>query len=114
MKLTIKVSPKLNLDGSTKYVKNHISNGVNAMANELMRIAEPLTPKKRSDLRKDRVKTLSGMTATITWRRQYAAVQEAGRRRGARPFTKYTTPGTGAHFARKAKNQVEKRKKEFF
>ncbi len=114
MKISIRVSPRLNLDSTTKNVKNRVANGVNNMANELMRIADPLTPKKKGNLRKNRTKTLSGTTATITWRQPYAAVQEAGRRRGARPFSKYTTPGTSAHFVQKAKEQIEKRKEEFF
>jgi hypothetical protein len=38
--------------------------------------------------------------------KEYSAVQEQGARRGARPFTKYTTPGTGKGWFRGAVDGV--------
>ena len=70
------------------------------------------TPKKYGLLRNDVTKTVTGKIGKIVWGRKYAAAQEAGtitikKDGGAVPpgtyvFRKYTTPGTGAHFAENA------------
>ncbi len=81
-------------------------NGVSKLANEVMVVATPLTPRKHGKLRQNRRKDSIMNGVSVSWLVGYAAVQEAGRRRGARPFTRYTTPGTGAKFVEKAIESV--------
>ena len=64
------------------------------------------TPKKMGNLRKNLRKSVSGKKGTITWSSSYAAYQERGYTSG--PVRKYTTAGTGAHFARNAVRKVGK------
>ena len=40
---------------------------------------------------------------------RYAAVQELGKRKGAKKFTHYTTPGTGPRYLKKAGDAVAKK-----
>lgn len=68
------------------------------VAGELLNESTPRTPFKDGELRgKRRVRPLS-KGAEVQWLAGHAAVQEAGRRAGARPFTNYTTAGTGSGF----------------
>jgi hypothetical protein len=75
------------------------------MLDGIDRTAFPKTPMRKGELRKDTRKSVSGSKGTITWSERYAAVQEAGSRKGVR-FTHYTTAGTGPHFAEDAVNKV--------
>lgn len=71
--------------------------------------AKPFTPKKDGFLNKDILKTVVGLHGTIEWRKGYATYQERGMRAdGSRRVKRYTTPGTGPHFAENAvKRAVE-------
>jgi hypothetical protein len=60
------------------------------------RKAEAKTPKRKGDLRRNKLKQVLGTQATITWKQDYAAAQEDRQHRN------YSTPGTGAHFAENA------------
>jgi hypothetical protein len=81
------------------------------MADEIVKISEPLTPMsgknnkvkrsikgQRGSLRRNVVKRVNGLKGRITWEMNYAAAQEAGTTRGY-PIKNYTTPGTGSKFA---------------
>lgn len=72
------------------------------------------TPLKTGQLRGD---TRARRSGRFKWRvearKEYAAVQELGFRRGARPFTHYTTPGTGRGWFRAAVNATINRKEAF-
>ena len=59
-------------------------------------ISEPKTPKKSGRLRMDVVKQVLGLAAKVVWGKKYGVYQETKR------FKKYTTPGTGPHFAENA------------
>ena len=75
------------------------NNALNAAANDLMSGSLRTTPMKTGKLRANRKKNVLGIgKIQVIWSSAYAAVQEAGIRRGARAFRHYTTPGTGAHF----------------
>ena len=91
-----------------------IINGVNRMATEIMSSSLARTPMKTGALRRNRSKSVDGMQATVTWQQPYAAVQEAGHRRGARPFRKYTTPGTGKDFVRNALSKISSDPTRYF
>jgi Minor capsid protein len=67
--------------------------------------ANPKTPKKEGRLRGDVLKSVLGLSGTITWSKKYAQAQEAGIVRGSR-VRHYTTPGTGPHFAEDAVKKV--------
>lgn len=45
--------------------------------------------------------------------KEYSAVQELGRRRGARPFANYTTPGTSSGWFHRAVNAVVRNKDKY-
>lgn len=62
------------------------------------------TPKLSGELRKNLRKAVSGNRARITWASDYAWYQERGFTSG--PVRRYTTPGTGAHFAQNAVKTV--------
>lgn len=73
----------------------------------LVETAEPRTPKDKGNLRRDTLKQVLGLKASVRWRKEYAAYQEAGKRfDGSRVVKNYTTPGTGAHFAENAAKQI--------
>lgn len=72
------------------------------------------TPRKTGKLRQmTQVKEIGATTAQVLWARGYAAVQNTGKRAGARPFRKYTTPGTGPGFVEVGVAYAKKRVKEF-
>lgn len=66
------------------------------------------TPKLTGQLRADIKKSVTGNRGKITWGKRYAAYQERGYTSGK--VRRYTTPGTGAHFA---ENAVKKESGEF-
>lgn len=70
------------------------------MLDAIDRISTPNTPQDVGDLRKNKLKQVLGLHATIQWRQEYAAAQED------RQFRNYTTPGTGPHYAENAVKQV--------
>lgn len=91
----------------TVSVEQNISQKANVflrlMAEEIVNISEPKTPKKLGNLRRDVIKSVLALKATIAWRKKYASVQEE------KQFRNYTTPGTGPHYARNAVNEAIKR-----
>lgn len=62
--------------------------------------ANPRTPKREGNLRKDILKTVVGTKGSIKWQKNYAYFQEA------KQHGRYTTPGTGPHYAENAVRQV--------
>lgn len=87
---------------------------------EMINISTPNTPKSASsdasgkkasgNLRRDLLKQVLGLQAKIKWRKKYATYQERGKRAdGTRVVKKYTTPGTGPHFAENAAKELPKR-----
>ena len=65
------------------------------MADEVVNISTPITPKKSGRLRMDVVKQVLGLKGKIMWGKKYGIHQET------KQFINYTTPGTGPHFAQK-------------
>ncbi len=66
------------------------------MAEEIVKDAEPKTPKKTGRMRMDVLKQVLGLNGKIKWGKNYAVYQET------KQFKNYTTPGTGPHFAKNA------------
>ena len=62
------------------------------------------TPKDQGELRKNLRKRVLGLKGEIVWRSKYAVAQERGYTTG--PVRRYTTPGTGPHFAENAVRKV--------
>jgi hypothetical protein len=69
-------------------------------AEQVVREAEPNTPKKTGDLRNRVVKSVLGLKGKIQWQTNYAIYQEK------KKFKNYTTAGTGPNFARNAVEAV--------
>lgn len=78
------------------------------MLDDIDRVANPVTPKKEGNLRRDLFKSVQGLRGTIKWQKGYAAVQEK------KQFKNYTTPGTGPHYAENAVKKVTARSQEYF
>ena len=70
------------------------------MADEIVNIADPVTPKKTGDLRRTVLRQVLGTNGKVVWTRGYAAIQET------KQFKHYTTPGTGPHYAEDAVNDA--------
>lgn len=66
------------------------------MTDEIQALANPRTPKDKGDLRRNILKTVSGLNGQIKWAQKYASIQEG------RKFARYTTSGTGPHYAENA------------
>lgn len=69
------------------------------MAETIVNIAQPRTPMDKGNLRRDVVKSVLGLSGKIKWGKNYAAIQET------KQHKRYTTAGTGPHYARNAVNE---------
>lgn len=67
---------------------------------EIVRMSTPITPMKTGALRRDVLKEVLGLKGKVEWRKPYAAIQEV------KQFKRYTTSGTGPHFAEKAAREI--------
>lgn len=70
--------------------------------------SEPHTPKRLGDLRNNKLKQVLGLSAVIQWRQKYAAIQEDDQHH------RYTTPGTGPHYAENAVKRVVQTSAQYF
>lgn len=90
----------VNITDNTPQIKSDIAQKASIFlrlaADAVMDIAEPNTPKKRGNLRRDVVRQVLGLNGKIVWGKNYAKFQET------KQFKNYSTPGTGPHFARNA------------
>lgn len=91
--------------------------GMRQLLEDIHKTSRPITPKLTGDLRGDVRKKVSKLGHTIIgiieWQRPYAWYQERGYTSG--PVKRYTTPGTGAHFAAKSVKKVtSKRASKYF
>jgi len=69
-------------------------------AEEIVRESTKKTPKRLGNLRRDIIKEILGVSGKIVWGKNYAKYQET------KQFKKYTTPGTGPHFAENAVKNI--------
>ena len=88
--------------------------GVINMGGDILRLSTPVTPYKHGDLRVRRRVVPTAKGARVEWLSGHAAVQNRGFRAGARPFTQYTTPGTGPHFVEAGLKAVKSQLREYF
>jgi hypothetical protein len=88
----------------TPQIQNHTrtqtSLALRFMVDDVDRIANPKTPKRFGNLRRDIFKQVIGQKGYIQWRKEYAIYQET------KQYQNYTTPGTGPHFAENAVRKV--------
>lgn len=75
---------------------SRMSLGLRFLSEDVIRRSTPKTPRREGHLRRDYLIQVLGLKATIAWLKRYAATQEDVRHR------RYTTPGTGPHFAANA------------
>lgn len=85
---------------------------IRLMLEAIHRTSTPNTPKKIGLLRADVKKRVTGKSGMIKWGRKYAAYQERGYTSG--PVKRYTTSGTGAHFAENAVRKVARDHRKYF
>lgn len=79
------------------------------LCDTVVNISTPKTPKDKGNLSRDILKQVLGLHGRIEWRKVYASFQEAGvRADGTHRVRKYTTAGTGPHFAENAVNDAIK------
>lgn len=77
------------------------------LCDRVVQISEPKTPRRLGNLRRDVLRQVLGLRGVIDWRKKYAQYQERGMRAdGTRRVRKYTTSGTGPHFAENAIRQA--------
>jgi Minor capsid protein len=95
-------------------VKVKLRKGVINMGGDILRLSTPVTPYKHGDLRVRRRVTPTANGAKVQWLSGHAAVQNLGRRAGARPFKNYTTPGTGPRFVEAGIKAVKSRLRDYF
>lgn len=67
---------------------------------EIVDVSKDNTPMKTGALRRDVLKETLGTKGKVVWTKDYASKQEEIQHK------RYTTPGTGPHFAKNAVNQV--------
>jgi len=75
------------------------------MADEMINISTPKTPKKTGRLRMDIVRSVLGLNGQVKWGKNYAARMEEHQ------FRNYTTPGTGKDYAKNAAKMLPGRTK---
>lgn len=95
--MSVKINAKTGQIKSEILIKSSIF--LRFMAERIVKISEPKTPRKTGRLRMDVVKQVLGLKGEIRWGKDYAIYQEK------KQFTNYTTPGTGPHFAENAVKQ---------
>lgn len=86
-------------------IHRQTSLAIRYMLDRIDATAEPNTPKRLGNLRRDITKQVLGLSGAIVWHKVYAAPQEAGIIRGSR-VQHYTTPRTGPHFAENAVRKI--------
>lgn len=97
---------------ASSLIKGKASLGLRKMADDVVKTARPNTPMKYGDLRNSVVRQVLGLHGTVQWTRNYAQFQERGYSSG--PIRKYTTGGTGAHFAENAVKTVSSNPNRYF
>lgn len=98
------------IENNTARVENQMSTGtglaIRLMLEDIYKDSTPTTPMKSGDLRLKVTRQLEGdKRGVIEWSSAYAQVQEQGyrnSRNGRVYFRKYTTAGTGPHYAKNA------------
>jgi hypothetical protein len=89
-------------------MRRKISLALRFIIEDVDKTSNPNTPKRKGDLRNQKLKQVLGMHASIAWVRSYAGIQET------KQFRNYTTPGTGPNFARDAVEAVISRAEQHF
>lgn len=89
---------------NTPLVKNQIKQKASIflrlMADEMIKISTPGTPKDTGRMRMDIIKQVLGLHGTVVWGKNYSVFQEK------KQYKNYTTPGTGPHFAENAAKKL--------
>lgn len=91
--------------------KQNTSLFIRLMLQAISREADPATPRRQGELRRNKMIAVNGLRGTIEWRSRYAKLQEENP--GGR-FKKYTTGGTGAHFAENAVKKASDNSEKYY
>lgn len=101
---------KIKVTDNTKRIQRDVeiksSIFLRLMADAIIKIANPRTPKDTGRLRADIIRQVLGLKGKIVWGKDYAVYQET------KQFKNYTTPGTGPHFAENSVNDGVKKTSE--
>lgn len=92
--------------------RNKTGLAIRFMLDAIHRESRPKTPMLTGQLRGDVTKKVTGTRGSIKWGKKYAWYQERGYTSGK--VRRYTTSGTGAHFAENAVNSVTKDGRKYF
>lgn len=88
-------------------IDNQFGVALQQIGEDVIRSANPNTPKKTGRLRTSAHLTKEGnKQVSVEWSAPYAEKQEKGISSKGTPIQNYTTPGTGAHFAQNAIDEV--------
>ncbi len=96
-------TPQVNQD-----IKTKASIALRLIASAIIVESTPKTPKRRGDLRQNVLKQVLGLTGKVAWNQDYAIFQES------KQFKRYTTAGTGPHFAENAVAKVVEEAAKYF
>lgn len=92
--------------------ENKVSLALRFGIEDIHRISTENTPRLTGQLRADIRKSATGKVGKIVWGKEYARYQERGYTSGK--VRRYTTPGTGAHFAENAAKKVGDNPEKYF
>lgn len=93
-------------------MKTNVPLALRFIAGAIKSEATPNTPMLAGPLRQNVRINSGGKRASIHWGQRYAQYQERGYTSG--PVRRYTTPGTGAHFAENAARKVARGAIKYF
>lgn len=116
IKVTVRKQGNFDFRDKTQKVELQTITGMRQLIEDIHRTSRPKTPMLTGDLRGDVKKSISkfgkSIRGIIEWARPYAWYQERGYTSG--PVTRYTTPGTSAHFAEESVKEVTSSSKKYF
>lgn len=92
-------------------VKQDSSLFIRLIMEAISREADPKTPRRQGELRRNKLMRVNGQKGRLEWRSKYAELQEENP--GGR-FKNYTTGGTGAHFASNAVKKVASNSEKYY
>jgi Minor capsid protein len=100
------------IQDNTVTYKNQTTRNANLALRFIMdaiqQTADPKTPKRLGNLRRDTLKSVVGLHGSIEWKKRYAGYQEE------KQYKHYTTPGTGPHYAQNAVKAVVAKSDQYF
>lgn len=97
---------------ATAIIKQKTGIGLRRAVDDIFNVARDSTPMDTGDLRNRVLKQVLGLHGQAAWQVDYAQYVERGYGKG--PMLKWTTGGTGPHFAEDAANEVADKGEQYF